>query len=202
MSLAVKLDAAAIDRILAATRINLPPGLDKARLKDDLNWSLLSFDLFDFSGPIGPSHKKLSGIIKRARRLRKGLDGSDSVLRCFLVQALTDDGKYTQAGADKLESLKADLDKLISGLEAQDKPPPLHRRSIEKLVGIELDGHYQSHLKRPGISRSDGQKEIYGPFVRFVQAVAKEAHIPVPKANSIETYWKKKRSRHGDKAVS
>jgi hypothetical protein len=187
---------------LAATRIKLPSGLNKARLKDDLNASLFAFDLFDFSGAIGPAHKKLPGIIKRARRLRKGLDGPDSVLRCFLVQALTDDGKYTQAGADKLESLKADLDKLISGLEAQDKTPPLRRRSIEKLVVNELDGHYKSHLKPPGISRSEGQKEIYGPFVRFVQAVAKEAHIRVPKNNSIETYWKKKRRRHGDKAAS
>jgi hypothetical protein len=190
------LDDAAIARILVATRVKqLPSGLDKAQLKQDLNTSLTYFDLFDFSGPIGPAHKKLPTLIKPARRLRKGLDGSDSILRSYLVQALTDDGTLKQSGADKLESLRADLDKLISGLEAQNKNPPRQRRSIENLITDDLSKHYERHLERQGkITRQD-DKITDGPFFRFVRAVSKEAGIPEPRTLSIETYLKRQK-RH------
>jgi hypothetical protein len=189
------LDDAAIERILAATGVKLPSEMDRTHLRKGLNTSLTYFDLFDFSGPIGPSQKKLPPLIKSARRLRKGLDGSDSILRSYLVQALTDDGTLKRSGADKLESLRADLDKLISGLEAQNKNPPRQRRSIEKLITDDLSKHYEMHLeRRAGISRRD-DKITDGPFFRFVRAVSREAGIPEPKTLSIETYLKRKK-RH------
>ena len=53
------LDDAAIERILAATGVKLPSEMDRTHLRKGLNTSLTYFDLFDFSGPIGPSQKKL-----------------------------------------------------------------------------------------------------------------------------------------------
>jgi len=190
------LDDAAIARILAATRVKLPSGLDRTQLRQHLNKSITYFDLFDCSGPTGPAHKKLPTLIKSARRLRKGLDGPDSVLGCFLVQAMTHDGTFKKSGADKLESLRAALDKLISGLEAQNKNPPRQRRSIENLITDDLSKHYEKHLERQeGITRRD-DKITDGPFFRFVRAVSKEAGIPEPKTQSIETYLKRHRRKN------
>jgi len=88
------------------------------------------------------------------------------------------------------------IDKIVSQLsalqEAVRENLPAPSNAIKGWCVAELAVVYKRCTgNEPGVSRPPGGGEIYGPFVRFVQSVAREINIEIS-TGTIEAWWKRR----------
>ena len=208
---AAPLNGKSVERILSATGINGLRNLDEAGLCASLNEMLRYQKFYEEFGHTKPVvrkwMKRFTDIESLARQLHFSLTvpGDDKSFNGMLFSALgvykkSEHGSFSaDPQAEPFNSVIVHLEWLIEVLgkiNLNKNPGPL--QATELFITVGLAKCYEKHLhRRAGKSKSPDGTKVGGPFIRFVQAVQKEAGIPISTAKSIETYIK--RSRRGDK---
>jgi hypothetical protein len=169
---------AAVARVLDATgRKFVPSGLDPNALRADLNrhrGEILAKQIDTAAYRKG--HKKAAARTgKQAAGLRALLKNSGNRLFDRQLWFALDLGEYDLAIA-LCAKIESEAERIAgAGITAQYTGDATKPHIVKLLAPI-----FKAHFGRdPGKSRHPDGGEIYGPFIRFVQAVGREIHIKI-----------------------
>jgi hypothetical protein len=163
-------DQAALKRILAAVKHDVPGDLDEAALLTSLQNAVQLY---------------LAGVMMRDEPAKQRKRGDKIIAACTHLKGLLDDGEnppvtchHPSHYCEALDVIIVDVNKVRALAEHFGHRLGLRQRSaFEHLIGI-LHKAFETHFKvKSRYTRSDFTETVEGPFIEFAEAVLDETDI-------------------------